>query len=1219
MFQSLLKSGVFRACLAAAVLLVFVLPAHAQLTSLYGRVHDPAGAVVTGVTVTLTSATGAERTDVTDSLGVYRFLQVQPGKYRIKAERQGFKSAVYENLDLLVDTPTTLDLKLDIGGISETVTVEANAVRLNTQDATLGTAFEATQVIQLPLESRNVANLLSLQAAVTPTGYVSGARSDQSNLTLDGIDVNEQQTGEAFASVLRVNPDSLQEFRVTTSTINANQGRSSGGQVSLVTKSGTNEWHGSLYEYHRNTATTANDFFNNRIGEPREKLIRNVFGGSVGGPILKDRFFFFYNYEGRRDAAENSILQKVPTATLGQGIIRYKNSEGGISQLSGEAFNALFPVGMNPAALELLAEAARKYPANDTGTGDGLNVSGFRFNAPLPVKYNGHTLRLDFNLTQDGRHRLFARGNYQHDTEAGEPQWPDTPGTNKWSHPIGYMVQHDWTVSSSLINTLRYGVTRQAFSQQGDSNQNAIQFRFVFEPYEYSRTLSRTTPVYNIVDDVSWRKGNHTFGFGTNIRIIRNERVSYANSYDAAYVNPSYYEGSGAVLTDPIIDAAGNLSDLRAAVAAVIGRYSQYSGSFNFDRDGSILSVGEGVGRTFATEEYEFYAQDSWRVVPSLTLTYGLRWGLNRPVYESTGFQVKPTTSLGDYFEKRKASAARGVPYNETISVDLAGPANGKPGYYDFKKNDFSPRVGVAWQPTFNNGVLKTIFGEGQKSVIRGGFSMSYDRIGSALAVSFDLNNTLGFSSTQTTPANLYNVSDRPGPLYTGLNQGIRNLPGITIPGNLTFPLTTPADEGQRIEQSLDDTLTSPVNYSWNFSIAREFGKGLTVEASYVGRRARNLLATRDIMQLNNIVDPQSGMDWYTAAGMLYDARKQNVPVSQIPAIPYFENLFPYFTWLGWDTPTQNAYGFVARDGFDYPDYTYLMSYMDDSGVYPNMFFHPQYAALSVWSTVAYSDYHAATLSVRERLGNSFNLDFNYTFSKSIDNASGLQTSTAFDTAFILNSLRPDDNKAVSDFDMTHIVNVNSLWQLPVGRGRRFLGGATPVVDAFLGGWQLGNIFRWNSGTPVSAPFDGEVWATNWNVMSSGSLIRPLKASPTKSGDYPNFFKNPEAAFHSFRNAKAGETGQRNVFRIPSYVALDFQLAKSWNLPYAEGHKLQLRWEVFNLTNTQRLAGPNQTRGAWSLGFDPDDPATDMSEEFGRIVEIQGSPRVMQFALRYDF
>jgi hypothetical protein len=291
---------------------------------------------------------------------------------------------------------------------------------------------------------------------------------------------------------------------------------------------------------------------------------------------------------------------------------------------------------------------------------------------------------------------------------------------------------------------------------------------------------------------------------------------------------------------------------------------------------------------------------------------------------------------------------------------------------------------------------------------------------------------------------------------------------------------------------------------------------------------------------------------------------------------------------------------------------------MDDSGIYPNMFFHPQYAALAAWSTVAYSDYHAATLSVRERFGDSFSLDFNYTFSKSIDNASGLQDTLAYDTAFINNSIRPDDNKGISDFDMTHIVNWNSVWQLPFGRGHRFLGSASPAAEAFLGGWQVSTIFRWNSGIPVNAPFDAEVWATNWNVQSWGSLTQPLEASPTKSGDHPNMFGNPQAAYQSFRNAKPGETGQRNLFRASSFVTFDFQLAKCWKMPYNEDHKVQLRWEVFNLTNTQRLAGPNITsRAGWGLAVDPQ--LNEPADDFGRIVEIQGTPRIMQFALRYDF
>ncbi len=1209
-----------------AVLVLVAVPAMAQTTSLSGKVVDQGGGVVPGVTVTLTSSTGAVRTTVSSEVGAYQFLQLPPGTYAIKAELSGFKTASIDRLVLLVDTPFVQDLKLEVGGITETVTVQATAQTLNTVDATLGTAFEAFRVIQLPLESRNVASLLSLQAGVTESGYVSGARSDQSNLTLDGIDVNEQQTGEAFETVLRVNPDSLQEFRVTTATPNAAQGRSSGGQVSLVTKSGTNDFHGSLYEYHRNTATTANEFFNNRTINPetgttlpRPKLIRNLFGGSIGGPVIRDRFFFFYNYEGRRDAKETSVLHEVPLASLGQGIVKYDNTAGGITALTPAMIQTLYPGvgGVNTAALATLAEAAGKYPSNDTSIGDGLNIGGFRFNAPLPVKYNAHTAHLTFNLDAQAKHVLSLRGNYQHDLEAGAPRWPDTPGTDRWSHPIGFAATHTWTVNPKLFNTLRFGLTRMAYSQQGDSADNDIGFRFVYWPRNFSRTLSRTTPVWNIVDDVAWIQGNHTWQFGTNIRIIRNQRTSYANSWDEAVTNPSFYEDSGAVLDAPITDISGSVSNFQAAVCAVIGRFSQYSGNYNFGADGSLLPVGTGVARSFGTEEYEFYGQDTWRVRPDLTLTLGLRYSLNKPVYETNGFQVKPNVSLGGYLEKRITYASWGVPYNDTISIDLAGPANNRPGYYNYEKNNLAPRAAFAWSPSFENSLLKTIFGTGGKSVIRGGFAMTYDRIGSALAVAFDLNNTLGFSSSQTIAANTYNVSDNPAPLYTGPAQDIRSLPRIVVPQSISFPLTTPADEDQRIESTLDDTLTTPKNYSWNFSIGREFGAGLSVEVSYLGRAARNLLATRDIMQLNNLVDPKSGMDWYTAANILWDLRDKDTPIEEVAPIPYFENLFPDYRRRSQPNATRSIYTVVARDWTDLPDWTYLQLRIDDAGIYPNAFFHPQYAALSAWSTIASSDYHAATISVRERFRDSLSLDFNYTFSKSIDNASGLQTAGTYGAGFITNAIRPNDNRSVSDFDLTHVINSNLTWQVPMGSGRAFLNTLNPVLDQILGGWQLTSIFRWNSGLPESAPFDAEIWATNWNVQSWGTLLRPLEASPTKSGDHPNFFADPTYAYQSFRNARPGETGQRNIFRIDGYVALDFGLDKSFKLPWAEGHSLQFRWEVFNATNTQRLSGPRGGRAGYGLVQDPNlnTPAPD----FGRITSTQGNPRVMQFALRYDF
>jgi len=597
-------------------------------------------------------------------------------------------------------------------------------------------------------------------------------------------------------------------------------------------------------------------------------------------------------------------------------------------------------------------------------------------------------------------------------------------------------------------------------------------------------------------------------------------------------------------------------------------------------------------------------------------------------VHETHGFEVTPTTSLSDYFAKRVAGAAAGVPFNVPITVDLAGPGTNRPGYYPIKWDNFMPRVAFAYQPRFTEGFLGKLFSSESQSVIRAGFSQTYDRIGSALAVSFDLNNTLGFSSNTTISANTYNVTTNPGPLFTGFGQAVRTLPGITVPAALKFPLQQPSDEQQRIEQSLDDKLTSPVNYSWNFSYERQLPGGFVLTASYIGRAARHLLATRDIMALNNLVDPKSGMDWNTAANKLFDLKTANTPILSVQSIPYFDNLFPTFTrTLNGTllTPTQRAYRIVARPGvggLNSPDWTDLQATLNDFfvGGVP-AFFQPQYGALSTFSTIASSTYHGGTVTLRQRLKNQLFLDLNYTFSKSIDNASGNQGSGAFGAAFILNALRPSDNRAASDFDTRHIINMNALWQIPVGKGKAFLSDAPGPVNAILGGWQLGTIFRWNSGLPVSAPFDANIWATNWNVQSGGNFLRQFDASPTKqnvNGD-PNLFQDPTFAYQSFRNARPGETGPRNVFRLPGFVTLDASLDKTFHNPIKrfESHTIQFRWEVFNVTNTQRLGVLTGGRAGFGLGIDPQ--LNTPGSSFGNFSGIQGAPRIMQFALRYDF
>lgn len=1283
--RKILRSSFF--ALSVILFLSSVSYGQSGRSTVRGTVKDQQGNVVAGATVTLSNVDkNFTRTQTTTQDGTYVFTAVPPDTYKLDVEASGFKKTAVATVNALVDTTVDADVALEVGAVSETVNVTtAGEAPLNTSDATIGEAFENRRIQQLPLNARNVVGLLSLQPGVTRSGYVNGGRADQANVTLDGVDVNEQQRGldvvtdEAFASVLRSTPDSLQEFRVTTTNANADAGRSSGAQVSLVTKSGSNDYHGSLFYFHRNTATTANDFFNNRAGVPRPQLLRNIFGGSVGGPIKKDKIFFFGTYEGFREATATSVLREVPLPTLGQGIVRYRTDSGasdpscpagtpaGVRCLNIAQINTLYTningstPGINPAALAALSSAATKYHANDPGIGDGLNTSGFRFNASTPARLNTFITRFDINLNE--HQTLFLRGNYQHDhvthSVYGSPDcgagdniqcFPDTPGLTLWNHPYGIAAGHSWTLSNTKVNRFTYGYTRAAFTDQGDSGgSNFYSFRFIFRPLGFKGTLSRTTPVHNFVDDFSWIKGTHTMQMGGNVRLITNNRTSNAASFDNAITNPSYYDCSGdAVIFDNINCsdsvfpdvASGSETDLRDALTAIIGRFSQYGAGLVYDQSGKLQPVGTPTVRSFATEEYEAYWQDSWRMWPNFTLNYGLRWSTSTPVYEKNGFQVKPTRSLADYFRQRVESADHGIPFNDPITLDLAGKANNRPGFYKQDWNNFAPSVSFAWSPQKDN-LFNRIIGRNGTGVLRGGYRMTYDRIGSQLAVTFDLNNSLGFVSTTGVSANTYNVSDRLGPLFAGPNPQVRPFliaSGVSIPANITFPLTRPSDEDQRIEQSLDDSLTTPFNHSVNFSFGRELGKGFALETSYVGRFARKLLASRDIMQLNNIRDPASNTTWYQASNKLVDARYAAVPIQSLPKIPFFENLFPglagTYTNLLTGTPytltaTQGAYRRFALPvvgGRNSTDYTFGQLLWDDRPVSTvnNIFYQPQYAALSVFSTIAESNYNALQFSLRHRMRNDVQFDINYTYSHSLDNASGLQTATAYSSAgFILNALDPNGNYASSDFDATHIINANWIIGLPIGRGKMLFGDMHGVAQGILGGWSMTGIFRFNTGLPVvGGPFSADRWATNWNAQSNSVRVRPLQASPGDANGDPNLFSDPTAALQSFRDARPGEGGDRNVLRGPGYFTLDAGLYKTFNLPW-EGHTVQFRWEVFNVTNTQFFDA--STIADLSLPQDPFVFKQTASPDFGRFTSTQTplnetkAGRVMQFALRYEF
>jgi hypothetical protein len=557
-------------------------------TSIRGTVTDPKGGVLPGSLVTITNpATGFSRTAKTDSVGAYQFLQLPPATYSLQVSTSGFAPFHQENIELLIGTPGTVNVTMRVTAESETVEVSGVAPLVNTQDATMGHAFGADQISNLPFEGRDPTGILSLQAGVVFTGNsphidptadsrsgsVNGARSDQTNVTVDGVDNNDQLLGTAFQGALRIPLDALEEFKVTTSNSDADTGRSSGGQVALVTKSGTNRIHGTAYEYNRPTFTTANDWFIKQsqllADQPNEPpfLLRNTFGAAVGGPIKKDRLFYFASYEGQRKREDLPVTRVVPSALLRQGIMQYPCTQdpscpsSGVETLQASDLasmdpncsgNGTCPLGPGPSPLLANIKGANpsalfnQYPLpNNFTVGDGYDLQGYAFASPLPANLNAYVAKLDYNLSPNGNHRLFLTGVMNNDrsvdytsadpysvTGDGGSEFPGQPAasvthTNSKSLTVGYTA----TLSNSLINNFRFGYISQELSDVGLQTQHYVNFRGLDNLTAQSPTTDTHVPVYNVIDDLNKVHGNHGLEFGVNLREISNIRESDSTSF----------------------------------------------------------------------------------------------------------------------------------------------------------------------------------------------------------------------------------------------------------------------------------------------------------------------------------------------------------------------------------------------------------------------------------------------------------------------------------------------------------------------------------------------------------------------------------------------------------------------------------------------------------------------------------------------------------------
>ncbi len=1239
-------------CILSTVTLAF---GQTATTSLRGVIKDPSGALVPGATVTITdNRTGKVSSTTSSSTGLYSFLQILPSKYTIRVTAAGFGDQT-KTAELLVNQPATIDFTLTVQSTAVTVDVSATAQTLNTTDASLGNAQDNTLIQALPSETRNVPELLSLQPGVlylgqTDTtsadsrqGAVNGGRSDQGNVTIDGVDNNDQVGGYAFTGVLRETQDSIEEFRVTTGSANADSGRSSGAQVSMVTKSGTNKYHGSLYEYNRPTFTVANDWFNKQAqynsGLPNVpgKLIRNIFGGTVGGPIKKDKLFFFLNYEATRRAENVQQNQTVPTASYQAGNLMYVDDTGTPQTLSPAQVaqidancqicnTSAYPYGPgpNPNALGYFTSMPA---ANGLVLGDGYNTGSYSFSSPAPQSMNTSIAKIDW--VPSASHRVFWRGNLQKDITDYPEQFPGQGASSILEdNSKGFTLGDTWTLSPTLVNDVRYGYVRQGYSRRGVGQGDYVDFRFMSTPTAETRTNITSVPVNNIVDNLSWSKGNHTLQFGGNWRLIHQNYSSDAISYNGASTNP-YWLGGGTPQPDTTIGApavnGGFQNSYNIALANLLGTVPSLTNNYNYKitsaTSGSLLADGAFIDRHFKSNEFEWYVQDAWRIKPNLTVTFGLRHTILQTPYETSGQQVTPTIDTHNWYLKREAAAQASQIYEEDLQFAPAGGYYGKPGYWPKQKANFAPRIAIAYSPD-------------SKTSIRAGAGIFYDHFGQALVSTFDQNGSFGMSSAVTNPAGIYAIegsSSHPGaPRFMGRNvlPPINNGPS---PTTQAFPYYAPLGNFA-ITWGLDSKIQTPYSETFDFSVQRELPGGFTLETAYVGRLGRHLLQQLDLAEPVDYVDPQGGGDYYAAGTQLSKLVDQNGgdPNATVPAIQYFEDVFPFMANLDYqgESATQAIYywewaPYRSQWGAttSLADIDFFCSYYYPCpSNYQSKFWQDQFSSLYALSSIGMSYYNAAQLILRHPMSHGLQMDFSYTLSNSIDmgsdteranefgsNGTGSQGTGAFSE--ILNTWKPYLNRGPSDFDTRHLITADYVYLMPFGRGKMVLGNANTLLDALVGGWQLSGTTRWSSGLPFSVFEPG--WTTDWQIESYGVVTQPVKMRRHfDANGEPQFFDNPDAINNGIatgapiRLPYPGEAGQRNNFRGDGYFDLSSGLSKSWQL--REYGALKFAWEVYNVTNTVRF-----------------DPASIGAGLTGGNLGVAGTlltqPRRMQFSLRYDF
>lgn len=1214
----LCKSGLRVLC--AGIFLAGVLCfGQTSTTALSGTVYDASGAVVVGANVTFVNdATGVPLKQVTNSAGLYSFPSIGVGTYTLTVEMTGFKTVRRTGITLVVGTPAVENVTLELGDTREVVKVEASAAPINTATATLGNVVEHQAVASLPLNGRNPLNLIVLEPGVQQnsgtTLTVNGSRSMAGNVTIDGIEANEASNPVPTNNVFRINPDNVEEFKVTTSNPTPEEGKNSGLNVSIATRSGTNDFHFSAIDYFRNSVLNANEYYANAQGNPRTNIHSNQYGFDVGGPIKRNKTFFYGAWQGQQvnlalaiDKAFGSI-PRVYTPTALSGVYRYfvanlsnpllingqkilqnspllVNPDGSLAagvrncgsptdlnciQTYNMFTNDPLHIGGDPTVLKQL----KSYPGpNNYTSGDGLNIAGFLWNTPYEVRGPRKLIRIDHVL--NSANSIFFRVMWaEEDQLKGDPLnsrpaiFPGFPPRGEVYRPAqNYALSWRRVLSPTMVNELTLGFARFSFDfTYIDSNPDAASLpRWTFNNADVSYVNQPHTIRWlntpQLIDNFSWTRGAHQLKFGYNMRLYQQNNQTGTAASQGLVPSISLSQSlnpPGAAFNLPTVGASAIASAdntrLLGAINDLLGIPANLRSAFlgNLNTDTFIGTQSGNYYTLWATGErlkqFNFYGQDEWRARRNLTVIYGVRWEVNRPPTESSEPVYVPNKPMDG--SQGPVTFVRGNSWWQRSNIDA-----------------FAPRIGISWSPL------------GSKTVIHAGYGIAFDPVVTYPAGAA-ANSIPGVSYTCTATT------------YASTSVGCASVPNVRLSQSFPSSLPPPSLKPSSFLSPppallgvapnafvLDQNMHQATVHQWNFSIQRQLPYDMVLQVAYVGNRGERLYSQLDANQIGAapILPQFLSMQSNVAKGCRPDGSgcPAGVAGASIPLVTSgiltsaFVNSSATLTDLA-----QNAAGnFAGRI-----EQTTLAAHLR-----PNQ----QFGSIIVMSNAADSIYHSLQTTLRKRFGNGLLFNFAYTFSKVIDDQSGDPVGTSFtptSTATIdSNNLR--NERARADFDQKHVMILTWIYELPFGKGQKWMSNAPKALNAIFGGWSLQGFNSTMSGQPFSITSGAKTafYSSSATVNSRAVIVGntlPSNSLHSKAGVIgPVYFDDTSA----FALAAPGSTGMgRNMFNGPWYWDMDGSISKTFSA--TERVRITFRMEAFNaLNHTNFRALKNATVGSTSI------------------------------------